>query len=179
YVIRGMLLDLNAHDLRPSWSGRGLYRVHDLGIALDGQQQRAGLGVRRAPVLLSVRGFELSPRSRFGDDLLVEPSHGVDSQRGKIEVDRLYPELAHGAQVVDDLLAAGEQEPLAVVGLRGRRGSVAMDPKGERDACRIAADVGGQLAPALDRRPVTRHGVEPMLRIGADRIPTVADSCGG
>src|SRR5215831_3098989 len=98
---------------------------------------RAGLGVRRAPVLVSVRGFELSPRSRFGDDLLVEPSHGVDSERGKIEVDRLYPELAHGAQVVDDLgVAAGEQEPLAVVGLRGRRGSVAMDPKGERDARR-------------------------------------------
>src|SRR5262245_25550719 len=56
--------------------------------------------------------------------------------------------------------------------------AVAMDPKGERDACRIAADVGGQLAQALDRRPVARHGVEPMLRIGADRIPTVADSCG-
>jgi hypothetical protein len=72
----------------------------------------------------------------------VEPSHGVDSERGEIEVDRLYPELAHGAQVVDDLgVAAGEQEPLAVVGFRGRRGSVAMDPKGERDACRIAADV--------------------------------------
>src|SRR5262245_54316045 len=100
-------------------------------------------------------GFELSPRSQFGDDLLVEPSHGVDSERGEIEVNRLYPELAHGAQVVDDLgVAAGEQEPLPVVGLRGRRGSVAMDPKGERDVCRIAADVGDQLAQALDRRPV-------------------------
>ena len=29
-VIRGMLLDLNAHDLGPSWSGRGLYRVQTL-----------------------------------------------------------------------------------------------------------------------------------------------------
>jgi len=28
---------------------------HDFGIALDGQQQRAGLGVRRAPVLLPIR----------------------------------------------------------------------------------------------------------------------------
>src|SRR5262249_41209693 len=93
------------------------------------------------------RASELSLRSRFGDDLLVEPSHGVDSERSEIEIDRLYPELAHGAQVVDDLgVAAGEQEPFIVVGLRGRRGSVAMDPKGERDACRIAADVGGQLA---------------------------------
>ena len=75
----------------------------------------------------------------------MEPSHGVDSERGEIEVDRLYPELAHGAQVVNDLgVAAGEQEPLAVVGLRRRRGSVAMDPIGERDACRIAAEVDGQ-----------------------------------
>src|SRR5262245_3079630 len=81
------------------------------------------------------RACELSLRSRFGDDLLVEPSHGVDSERGEIEVDRLYPELAHGAQVVDDLgVAAGEQEPLAVVGLRGRRGSAAVDPKRERAA---------------------------------------------
>src|SRR5262249_6532863 len=39
------------------------------------------------------RASELSLRSRFGDDLLVEPSHGVDSERGEIEVDRLYPEL--------------------------------------------------------------------------------------
>src|SRR6516165_11844307 len=38
------------------------------------------------------RACELSLRSRFGDDLLVEPSHGVDSERGEIEVDRLYPE---------------------------------------------------------------------------------------
>jgi len=52
----------------------------------------------------------------LGDDLLVEPSHGLDSERGEIEVDRRYPELAHGAQVVDDLgVAAGEQEPVAVV----------------------------------------------------------------
>ena len=29
-VIRGMLLDLNAHDLGPSWSARGLYRVQTL-----------------------------------------------------------------------------------------------------------------------------------------------------
>ena len=29
-VIRGMLLDLNAHDLGPSWSGRDLYRVQTL-----------------------------------------------------------------------------------------------------------------------------------------------------
>jgi len=50
----------------------------------------------------------------LGDDLLVEPSHRLDS--GEIEVDRRYPELAHGAQVVDDLgVAAGEQEPVAVV----------------------------------------------------------------
>jgi hypothetical protein len=27
----------------------------------------------------------------------VEPSHGVDSEHGEVEVDRLYPELAHGA----------------------------------------------------------------------------------
>src|SRR5215468_1502988 len=66
---------------------------------------------RPVHVLLPVRGFELSPRSRFGDDLLVEPSHGVDSERGEIEIDRLYPELAHGAQVVDDFgVAAGEQD---------------------------------------------------------------------
>ena len=104
-------------------------------------------GVRRAPVLLPVRGFELSPRSRFGDDLLVEPSHGVDSERGEIEIDRLYPELAHGAQVVDDLgVAAGEQEPLAVVGLRGRRGSVAMDPKAS------ATLAGSRPAASLRRR---------------------------
>jgi hypothetical protein len=29
-VIRGMLLDLNAHYLGPSWSGRGLYRAQTL-----------------------------------------------------------------------------------------------------------------------------------------------------
>src|SRR6266446_598770 len=29
-VIRGMLLDLNAHDLGPSWSSRGLHRVQTL-----------------------------------------------------------------------------------------------------------------------------------------------------
>src|SRR5262245_65756920 len=84
--------------------------------------------------------------------------------------------MARRSSMISALLP--EKEPLAIVSLCGRRGSGAMDPKGERDACRIAADVGGQLAQALDRRPVARHGVEPMLRIGADRIPTVADSCG-
>src|SRR5215813_13478952 len=55
---------------------------------------------RIVPVAAScTRACELSLRSRFGDDLVVEPSHGVDSERGEIEVDRLYPELAHGAQV--------------------------------------------------------------------------------
>src|SRR5262245_64741388 len=79
------------------------------------------------------RACELSLRSRFGDDLLVEPSHGVDSERGEIEVDRLYPELAHGAQVVDDLgVAAGEQEPLAFGSLWWRRRCVGMGPKGGR-----------------------------------------------
>jgi len=67
------------------------------GSRTSGQQQRAGLGVRRAPVLLPIGGFELALRSRFGDDLLVEPSHGVDSEHGEVEVERLYPELAHGA----------------------------------------------------------------------------------
>src|SRR5262249_60429349 len=80
------------------------------------------------------RACELSLRSRFGDDLLVEPPHAVDSERGEIEVDRFYPELAHGAQVVDDLgVAAGEQEPLSVVGLRTPPASVALDLYGERD----------------------------------------------
>ena len=123
--------------------------MSSVGIALDGQQQRADRGVRRAPGLRPIRGFALSPRSRFGDDLLMELSHGVDSEVGKIEVDRLYPEFTHGAQVVDDLgVAPGEHEPLAVVGLSRRRRSVAMDPKGERDACRIAAGVSDQLAQA-------------------------------
>jgi hypothetical protein len=43
----------------------------------------------------------------------VEPSHGVDSERGEIEIDRLYPELAHGAQVVDDLGVAADGAPIA------------------------------------------------------------------
>src|ERR1700730_14502883 len=104
---------------------------------------------------------------------------GNDSERTGRTVSpaRLYPEFTHGAQVVDDLgVAAGEHEPLAVVGLRRRRGSVAMDPKGERDACRIAAGVSDQLAQAIDRRPIAHHGVEPMPRIHADRVPTVAAS---
>jgi hypothetical protein len=53
-----------------------------------------------------------------------------------------------------------------------------MDPKGERDACGIAARVSDQLAQALDRRPIARHGVEAMPRIDADRVPPVAESCG-
>src|SRR6516225_3985600 len=53
-----------------------------------------------------------------------------------------------------------------------------MDPKAERDACRIAASVSDQLAQALDRRPISRNGVEPMPRIDADRVPSVAESCG-
>ena len=77
----------------------------------------------------------------------MELSHAVDSEVGEIEVDPLYPEFTHGAQVVDDLgVAAGEYEPLAVIGLRRHRGSVAMNPKGERDACGIAAGVSDELA---------------------------------
>ena len=80
-----------------------------------------------------MRACEHSLRSRFGDDLLVEPSHGVDSERGEIEVDRLYPEVAHGAHVVDDLgVAAGEQESLAFRVHRHGASAPAKADNGER-----------------------------------------------
>jgi hypothetical protein len=54
--------------------------------------------------LESAVGCYPGPCSReFSDDLLVELPHGVDSEVAEIEVDRLYPEFTHGAQVVDDL----------------------------------------------------------------------------
>ena len=45
-AIRGMLLDLNAHDLDPLYSGRGLYRVQTL-------QRRPSTGEPLAMVLTS------------------------------------------------------------------------------------------------------------------------------
>src|SRR5206468_3821282 len=63
----------------------------------------------------------------------------------------------------------------AVVGLGGYLGAVAMDPIGERDARRIASGVLDELAQPFDRGAVARQGVERMLRIGADRVPAVAE----
>ena len=89
------------------------------------------------------------------------------------------PKIAKRPQIGDDVRGlAGEQPPLAVVGARRQGFAPAGDAIGERDLRRVAPGLAGQPAQPLDPGREALHRIEPVLRVGADRIPAVAEPRG-
>src|SRR6516162_1871107 len=130
----------------------------------------------------SLRVF-LVKTSYLRQHILAEAPHVGDHRVGgcafEIEIDIADAEVAERPQIADDIAyLTGEQPPLAIVRTVRQRPAPACDAVGESDLRRIAPNFTSQAAEPIDPALEAPHRIEPVLRVGADRVPAIADPRG-
>src|SRR3954471_22623019 len=123
------------------------------------------------------------PMLDLGQHVFAEPAHIGGDFLGALaveaEIDRDDAEFAQRPQIGRDRrIVAGAEPALAIVGLLGDRLAELGEAIGDPDLLRVPAGIARQL-PAPPNAPLyPLQRVERVARVGADRIPGVAEPSG-